>query len=133
MPMKHEDHDTKRYQPEQPKLPQPITKQSGNAQPLPRPHELPPAAQQRPSQAVDKQQQPNAQQQKKKATPRKKLPRWARITLTVVKIAIVPVLTLIALYAGLTIGYVYLGGQPMDEVWKLDTWKHVYDLVFSAA
>lgn len=75
---------------------------------------------------------PNAAgSQKKKAPPRKKWPLWVRIVYQTLRIVIVPVLAIAALLAGLAIGYVYLGGQPMDEVWRVETWKHVYDLVFS--
>jgi hypothetical protein len=36
-----------------------------------------------------------------------------------------------AVGGGLVIGYVRLGGQPLVEVWKFATWKHLYDLIFS--
>lgn len=67
---------------------------------------------------------------KKPEQPISKLPRWARITLTVVKYMIVPVMSLVALFAGVYIGYVQIGGQEASDVWKLDTWKHLIDLIF---
>ena len=64
-------------------------------------------------------------------TTRKGLPRALVITLRVLRHLRVPILCCIALLAGLSIGYVKLGGQPFAEVWKLDTWKHLIDLVFA--
>lgn len=62
---------------------------------------------------------------------RKRFPRWLRITLKVMKFFLVPVLCLAALYVGLVIGYSKIGGQEAADVLKLDTWKHLYDLVFA--
>jgi cytochrome b subunit of formate dehydrogenase len=36
----------------------------------------------------------------------------------------------LAIGGGLVVGYVRLGGQPLAEVWKFATWKHLYDLIF---
>ncbi|HEY0827954.1 MAG TPA: DNA-directed RNA polymerase subunit beta [Bacilli bacterium] len=62
---------------------------------------------------------------------RKRFPRGLRITLKVMKFFLVPVLCLIALYAGLVIGYSKIGGQEAADILKLETWKHLYDLVFA--
>jgi hypothetical protein len=43
----------------------------------------------------------------------------------------IPVLTVAALAAGLVIGYVYIGKLPMEDVYELETWRHIYDLVFA--
>ncbi|CAM3459917.1 DNA-directed RNA polymerase subunit beta [Marinicrinis lubricantis] len=43
---------------------------------------------------------------------------------------IVPVLCIAALGAGMYAGYVVIGGGDASDVWKLDTWRHVFDLVF---
>jgi hypothetical protein len=43
----------------------------------------------------------------------------------------IPLLCLAALAAGLVIGYVYIGKRPMDDVYEINTWRHLYDLVFS--
>jgi hypothetical protein len=37
---------------------------------------------------------------------------------------------IIAILGGLTIGYVGMGHQPLGEVFKWQTWKHLVDLVF---
>lgn len=58
-------------------------------------------------------------------------PLWAAITLRVLKALIIPLLCLAALFIGLAVGYVYLGGRPVDDIWQWTTWKHVFDLVFS--
>ncbi|WP_409343752.1 DNA-directed RNA polymerase subunit beta [Paenibacillus sp. MBLB4367] len=62
---------------------------------------------------------------------RKRLPRALVITLRILRHLLIPILCCIALLAGLSIGYVKLGGQPFADVWKLDTWKHLIDLVFA--
>lgn len=43
----------------------------------------------------------------------------------------IPMLFLVCLYVGLYIGYVKLGDQPAGDIWKLETWRHMYDLVFA--
>lgn len=57
--------------------------------------------------------------------------RWMRYVLAALKQLAVPALCLIALCGGLVAGYVVLGGQPLSDVWKLSTWKHMFDLVFA--
>jgi hypothetical protein len=66
-----------------------------------------------------------AEQQHKKLRP-----RWLKILLSTLRFLLVPTLCLVALTVGLVGGYVYLGGQPISEVWTLTTWKHLVDLVF---
>lgn len=55
----------------------------------------------------------------------------SRIALKLLKYASVPLLLLICLYIGLYIGYSVVGKQPSSEIWELQTWKHMYDLVFA--
>lgn len=43
----------------------------------------------------------------------------------------VPVLMVLALFGGMTFGYVVLGKQELSEVFEWSTWKHVYDLIFA--
>lgn len=43
----------------------------------------------------------------------------------------IPMLFLVCLYIGLYIGYVKLGKQPAGDIWNLETWRHMYDLVFA--
>ena len=66
--------------------------------------------------------------------PSVKLPPWAKTTLFILyKIArylLVPALCLAALFIGLTIGYSTIGGGSAGDVFKIETWKHLYDLVF---
>jgi hypothetical protein len=37
----------------------------------------------------------------------------------------------VGLVAGMAIGYSYIGHQPLSDVWKRETWQHVYDLIFA--
>jgi hypothetical protein len=46
------------------------------------------------------------------------------------RVLFIPALCLVALIAGLTIGYSTIGGGDPADVFKLETWKHLYDLVF---
>lgn len=77
--------------------------------------------------------QKNKSSKPTKKTPKRKqkLPLWARILLRTLRFMIVPALCVGALIAGLIVGYVYIGGQEMNEVWKIQTWKHVFDLIFA--
>lgn len=54
-----------------------------------------------------------------------------RIVWMSVKILIIPIVCIAALIVGLAIGYVVLGDRPLSEVFDAETWKHMYDLVFS--
>jgi hypothetical protein len=54
-----------------------------------------------------------------------------RIVWMTVKLLIIPVLCLAALIFGLAVGYTVLGGQPVSEVFHVNTWKHMYDLIFA--
>ncbi|MBD3920795.1 DNA-directed RNA polymerase subunit beta [Paenibacillus sp. PR3] len=47
------------------------------------------------------------------------------------RLLVVPVLLFWAVVAGLYVGYSVLGHQPKGEVFDMQTWKHVYDLMFS--
>lgn len=67
-------------------------------------------------------------QKNKKSTPGDKV---LKVFLRVLRILLVPILCIAALYVGLMIGYVYIGGQDAAEVMQWNTWKHLYDLVFS--
>ena len=66
-----------------------------------------------------------------KAEPRAAASRLAKGLLLALRILLVPALCLAGLAVGLVIGYVYIGDRPMEDVWSLDTWKHIYDLVFA--
>ena len=37
----------------------------------------------------------------------------------------------LCLAGGLVFGYVYMGKQGIEEAFKLETWMHVFDLVFA--
>ncbi|WP_412761072.1 DNA-directed RNA polymerase subunit beta [Paenibacillus validus] len=39
---------------------------------------------------------------------------------------------MVTLFIGLSIGYVYIGKQPMSEVFDLATWRHLFDLIFAS-
>lgn len=70
----------------------------------------------------------SATTKKKTKSPKRQWTRTTRILLTYVGI---PVLFLVFLYVGLYIGYVRLGDQPAGDIWRLETWRHMYDLVFA--
>lgn len=80
-----------------------------------------------------KAQQPNSKQHKpnqpKKAKKRRH-PALAGLLWTL-RIIVVPLLCIIALFAGLYLGYTKLGNAPAEDVWKLETWLHMFDLIFS--
>jgi hypothetical protein len=54
-----------------------------------------------------------------------------RVIWTIVKVMIIPVLCVMALILGMVVGYAILGGRPVSEVFEWNTWKHMYDLVYS--
>lgn len=62
---------------------------------------------------------------------KKKRSKWLNITLKILTAIRVPFFCLVALAAGLWIGYVKVGGQPASEMFQIRTWKHLYDLVFA--
>jgi uncharacterized membrane protein (DUF373 family) len=59
-------------------------------------------------------------------TAKIKTARW-RIVLRFM----IPVFLLIALIGGMIVGYVIFGKRSIDEVFHWETWKHVFDLVFT--
>lgn len=63
----------------------------------------------------------------KTAKRRKKRNPWLRM----LRLLVVPILLFWAIVAGLYVGYSVLGDQPKGEVFELQTWKHMYDLMFS--
>lgn len=48
-----------------------------------------------------------------------------------IKLLLIPAACIAALIAGLAIGYVVLGDKPLSDVFEINTWKHMYDLVFA--
>lgn len=62
---------------------------------------------------------------------RSKATLWLRRFWAVFRHFLVPLLCVLGLFAGMIIGYVVIGDQPFSEAWKIETWKHVFDLVFS--
>ncbi|WP_337913545.1 DNA-directed RNA polymerase subunit beta [Cohnella zeiphila] len=50
---------------------------------------------------------------------------------TSIKVLIIPVLCIVAVFVGMAIGYVVLGKRELADVFDLNTWKHMYDLVFA--
>ncbi len=59
------------------------------------------------------------------------MPTWLRIILSIARFLLIPALCLVALFIGLTIGYATIGGGEASAVFKIETWKHLYDLVFA--
>ena len=62
---------------------------------------------------------------------RKKRPVALSVLLWTLRIVIVPILLISALIGGLYVGYVVLGKAPEGDVWEIETWRHMYDLIFS--
>lgn len=73
---------------------------------------------------------PPENKNKKTSKKQSRLPIWARIILKILRAILVPVLCIMAVIGGMIIGYVYIGEQEMSDVFKVDTWRHLYDLVF---
>jgi hypothetical protein len=66
-----------------------------------------------------------------KAKQVRERPAWLNIILGIIKYAWFPASCLIVLLVGLTVGYVVMGHQPAGEVFQIQTWKHLFDLVFA--
>jgi hypothetical protein len=60
-----------------------------------------------------------------------RFPRWARVTLWLLRKSIVPIIMIVMLIVGLYGGYVFLGDGPKGDVFKWETWRHLYDLIFA--
>lgn len=56
---------------------------------------------------------------------------WTRYVWPVARHLIIPAVCLLVLFAGMAAGYTVLGGGSLSEVWELDTWKHMFDLIFA--
>jgi hypothetical protein len=65
----------------------------------------------------------------KKTKPKPK--GWVKAIRMTIKWTWLPIVCVAALFAGLTIGYVYLGKQSLDEVFDIATWRHLFDLIFA--
>ncbi|MEX2415920.1 MAG: DNA-directed RNA polymerase subunit beta [Paenibacillaceae bacterium] len=59
------------------------------------------------------------------------MPTWLRIILSILRFLLIPALCVVALFVGLTIGYATIGGGEASDVFQIDTWKHLYNLVFA--
>ena len=59
------------------------------------------------------------------------MPTWLRIILRILRYLLIPALCFIALMFGLTIGYATLGGGEASDVFQIETWRHLYNLVFA--
>ena len=70
-----------------------------------------------------------------KAQSANRFPPWLKLTLKIIyrilRFFLVPILCLAALFIGLTIGYSTIGGGEAGDVFKIETCKHLYDLVFT--
>ncbi|WP_090642577.1 DNA-directed RNA polymerase subunit beta [Paenibacillus sp. UNC496MF] len=65
------------------------------------------------------------------AKPRKKRhPAVRALRWTLLK-SIVPVLCVLAIIGGMYLGYAVLGKRPGEEIFRIGTWKHMYDLIFA--
>lgn len=67
--------------------------------------------------------------EEKQDTERRRNDRaWVAI---VAKILLVPFLLFFSLVVGLMIGYGVIGKMPISEVFDVNTYKHMYDLIFA--
>jgi hypothetical protein len=72
-----------------------------------------------------------SQEQTAKLPRLRQLKPWVRITLKISRWLLVPTLSIIAIIAGMLIGFVYVGGQSLSDAMQWSSWRHVYDLVFT--
>ncbi|EFM09051.1 hypothetical protein PaecuDRAFT_4054 [Paenibacillus curdlanolyticus YK9] len=70
---------------------------------------------------------PAASGKKRKSKSKPKRKAWV----TLLRWTVVPILLFWSIIAGLYVGYSVLGKQPGGEVFQVETWKHLYDLIFS--
>ncbi|MDF2935332.1 MAG: hypothetical protein K0Q90_705 [Paenibacillaceae bacterium] len=56
---------------------------------------------------------------------------WRRYGWPVLRHTIVPFVCVLALFAGMSAGYVVLGDKPFSDVLEWNTWKHMIDLIFA--
>ncbi|XOS91589.1 DNA-directed RNA polymerase subunit beta [Brevibacillus laterosporus] len=49
-----------------------------------------------------------------------------------VKVTMVPILLFISLAIGLAIGFSVVGKMPLSQAFQFETYKHIYDLMFSS-
>jgi len=62
---------------------------------------------------------------------RKKQSAALSVILWTLRLVIVPIILVASLIGGLYVGYVVLGKAPEGDVWEIETWMHMYDLIFS--
>lgn len=84
-----------------------------------------------PSPSQAKPNPPNAKPKPPASSAKKRMPTWLRLTLRVLRTIAIPLLCLLALVIGVLVGYGYVGGRDYGDVWSLDTWKHLFELVFA--
>lgn len=74
-------------------------------------------------------------QEEKPVAPKKdnekSKPWWASTFFWLLRKLIAPIIMLLMLAIGLYVGYVILADQPSNEVFKFETWKHLWDLIFA--
>src|SRR5262249_11518169 len=72
-----------------------------------------------------------AQREAAQGKTRKKRNPALRALLWTLRAFVVPVLCVAAIIGGMYAGYAILGKRPGIEVFDIETWKHMYDLVFA--
>ncbi|MCR2806766.1 DNA-directed RNA polymerase subunit beta [Paenibacillus soyae] len=60
-----------------------------------------------------------------------RFPTWARVTFWLLRKSIVPIIMIVMLVVGLYAGYTILGSGSKEDVFKIETWRHLYDLIFA--
>ncbi|REE91476.1 DNA-directed RNA polymerase subunit beta [Paenibacillus taihuensis] len=73
----------------------------------------------------------SAQREAAQSKTHKKRHPALRALLWTLRALVVPVLCVAAILGGMYVGYAILGKRPGDEVFQIETWKHMYDLVFA--
>lgn len=56
---------------------------------------------------------------------------WFRIMWPVLRQLIIPAICILVLFTGMAAGYVVLGDGNYSDIWKWETWRHMFDLIFA--
>ncbi len=71
---------------------------------------------------------PAQKQEDGQHSPKRKGKPWFAVA---GKLLLIPLLLFLSLVIGLVIGYSVIGKQPVSEVFSIQTYKHMYDLIFA--
>ncbi len=68
----------------------------------------------------------------KNAVPNKGKRRRKKIIQLVTWYTLVPLILVGTLFIGLGIGYTQIGKEPLEEIFNMQTWRHMMDLIFAS-